>query len=292
MKQPKSTIRIPEPCHEDWNKMAPTESGKFCQVCTKEVIDFTAKSDEEIIKHLQKYGNVCGRFHNTQLNRKLIMDRKKRNHWLSYVASLLLPMTLFSKETTSTQKNSPQTVQTETTKFESLHIGALQRAKASKATQEEKFTITGTITDDSGLPLPSATILIKGTEKGIIADFDGKYKLEVHVRDILVVSYLGFETKEIRVNANKRIYNVMLSQEIMGMIIGLYEVIDTEGADEYGYVSKYDKTHYPKPMTEEEIKARDERTKNYFAFQRKKWLDKRAKRREKRAAKKAKRNKQ
>ncbi|EDM43528.1 hypothetical protein SCB49_00725 [unidentified eubacterium SCB49] len=45
-------ISIPEPCHEDWNKMTTTERGAFCKVCTKEVIDFTKKIDEDIVKHV------------------------------------------------------------------------------------------------------------------------------------------------------------------------------------------------------------------------------------------------
>ena len=48
-------IRIPEPCTEDWSKMAGTDKGAFCNKCAKEVIDFTAKTPKEIAfetKHL------------------------------------------------------------------------------------------------------------------------------------------------------------------------------------------------------------------------------------------------
>ena len=41
MKKP-IAITIPKPCHEDWTSMTPTEQGKHCAVCSKEVIDFTA----------------------------------------------------------------------------------------------------------------------------------------------------------------------------------------------------------------------------------------------------------
>jgi hypothetical protein len=64
-----SPFYIPEPCHESWNKMSTTEKGRYCQVCTKEVVDFTSKSQPEIVNILQQsQGNTCGRFKISQLN--------------------------------------------------------------------------------------------------------------------------------------------------------------------------------------------------------------------------------
>ncbi len=62
-------IRIPKPCHEDWNKMTPNEQGSFCSKCCKTVIDFTNRSMEEIKNTLLEHGNkkVCGRFMSEQL---------------------------------------------------------------------------------------------------------------------------------------------------------------------------------------------------------------------------------
>ncbi|WP_046757240.1 carboxypeptidase-like regulatory domain-containing protein [Kordia jejudonensis] len=204
MKHPKITIRIPEPCHEDWNEMTPTQKGKFCNVCTKEVIDFTAESDEQIIQHFQKNDNVCGRFHTSQLDRKLIVDRKKRNHWLSYAASFLLPITLFSQEVKKNTIEKPKTEHTNATTYTSLHIGSLHK-------QKESITVSGIITDDTGFPLPGATIKIKGTQQGIITDFDGNYTLNVNKNDVLIVSYVGYITAEIKVTKEK--INVVLQTD-------------------------------------------------------------------------------
>ncbi|MEO1033499.1 MAG: carboxypeptidase-like regulatory domain-containing protein [Bacteroidota bacterium] len=63
--------------------------------------------------------------------------------------------------------------------------------------------ITGTLTTDSdGLPLPGASITIKGTSYGVQTDFDGKYTIKCHVGDVLVISYIGMTPKEITVTAN------------------------------------------------------------------------------------------
>ena len=62
-------ISINKPCHEDWDKMTPNEQGAFCGVCTKNVIDFSKKSIEEIKAFFAKpsRGKLCGRFTDDQL---------------------------------------------------------------------------------------------------------------------------------------------------------------------------------------------------------------------------------
>lgn len=66
-------ITIPEPCHEDWNKMLPDDKGKFCNSCSKSVFDFSNKTDNEIkdILIAHKDQKVCGHFKKTQINRPL-----------------------------------------------------------------------------------------------------------------------------------------------------------------------------------------------------------------------------
>src|SRR3954471_8170718 len=73
MKPSNFIVRIPEPCHEDWNKMQPDAKGKFCNSCNKSVFDFSNKTDNEIrdilIEH--KDQKVCGHFKKSQVNRPL-----------------------------------------------------------------------------------------------------------------------------------------------------------------------------------------------------------------------------
>lgn len=73
MKSNNYIVRVPEPCHEDWNKMLPEEKGRFCNSCSKTVVDFSGKTDFEIKKHLEEnnHGKVCGHFKESQLNRPL-----------------------------------------------------------------------------------------------------------------------------------------------------------------------------------------------------------------------------
>ena len=77
--------------------------------------------------------------------------------------------------------------------------------------------ITGTITDENGTPLPGANILEKGTTNGTQADFDGNFSIEVADENAtLVVSYIGFATKEVRVSGQASL-SVILEDSAAGL---------------------------------------------------------------------------
>lgn len=64
--------------------------------------------------------------------------------------------------------------------------------------------VTGTVVDENGSPLPGASIVIKGTTTGTITDFDGNFSFDdASTGDILVVSYIGFESKEVTIDSSE-----------------------------------------------------------------------------------------
>lgn len=69
----------------------------------------------------------------------------------------------------------------------------------------QQKTITGTVTDDTGMPLPGANIIIKGTSSGTQSDFDGLYSISANVGQTLQFTYVGFESKEVKVGAANKI---------------------------------------------------------------------------------------
>ena len=72
--------------------------------------------------------------------------------------------------------------------------------------------ISGVITDASKLPLPGVNVLIKGTQKGVSTDLDGKFSISAPDGATLVISYLGFSTKEVKVSGASS-YNIALESE-------------------------------------------------------------------------------
>lgn len=88
-------------------------------------------------------------------------------------------------------------------------------------------TITGTVEDADGLPLPGVNIVIRGTQTGTQTDFDGIYSIDARSEDVLVFTFVGFETAERRVGDAMQI-DVTLSPDAAE----LQEVVVM------GYVSK------------------------------------------------------
>ncbi|WP_417940477.1 SusC/RagA family TonB-linked outer membrane protein [Flavobacterium sp. RS13.1] len=66
--------------------------------------------------------------------------------------------------------------------------------------QAQTSAVTGTITDASGMPIPGANVVVKGTKSSTSSDFDGKYSITVPNQSaILVFTYVGSATKEVPV---------------------------------------------------------------------------------------------
>ena len=82
-----------------------------------------------------------------------------------------------------------------------LGLGYSSNASAAESVQDvqqAKKTITGTVVDAMG-PVIGASVVEKGTSNGVVTDFDGNFTLSVNPGATIVVSYIGFETQEIRV---------------------------------------------------------------------------------------------
>ncbi|MBO4602967.1 MAG: SusC/RagA family TonB-linked outer membrane protein [Salinivirgaceae bacterium] len=76
--------------------------------------------------------------------------------------------------------------------------------------------VSGKVLDEGQNPIPGATIVVKGTTNGTITAADGQFKLNVGEGSTLVISYLGYTTKEIKVNGAGP-YNIGLSPDVVGL---------------------------------------------------------------------------
>jgi TonB-linked SusC/RagA family outer membrane protein len=73
-------------------------------------------------------------------------------------------------------------------------------------------SISGTVTDESGLPLPGATVLVKGTTNGTVTDLDGKFSIDVTDTAIIQISYVGYISRELSVNGQS-IFDIQLKPD-------------------------------------------------------------------------------
>lgn len=76
--------------------------------------------------------------------------------------------------------------------------------------------VKGVIKDREGIPMPGVSVLIKGTSKGAATDLSGAYSLEALPTDILVVSYLGYQSEELEVGERSEI-NLVLFEDITAL---------------------------------------------------------------------------
>ncbi|WP_164076218.1 SusC/RagA family TonB-linked outer membrane protein [Flavimarina sp. Hel_I_48] len=80
-------------------------------------------------------------------------------------------------------------------------------------------TITGTVTDDGGVPLPGVNILVKGSSTGTQTDFDGNYSIEASQNSILVFSYVGFQEAEVAVGTSSEIDMELVAGEMLEEVV-------------------------------------------------------------------------
>lgn len=139
--------------------------------------------------------------------------------------------------------------------------------KAKKDTQKNTVTVHGVITTEKGRPLPGATVIIKGTTRGKASDINGTYSIRVAPKETLVFSYIGYNSVSRKTSIDTNEFNVSLE------------------------VSNRFKNKKENLLKLAEVNR--QRTKNYFAFQKKKRKEecesRRARRAKRKAEKKAKR---
>ena len=69
--------------------------------------------------------------------------------------------------------------------------------------------VTGTVIDESHEPLPGASVVVKGESRGVATNVDGQFTVSAKVGDILQVSYVGYQSTEVKVPANVKMQIVL-----------------------------------------------------------------------------------
>jgi hypothetical protein len=193
-------ITIPEPCHERWDKMTPTEKGAFCQSCEKEVMDFSGLQQEDIAYYF-KYkdeGKTCGRFTKAQLNQTYIIppETAPRRTWLR--ALWLLPFTLLSKNVFGQENKAPTNEHPQTDTIETTLGEGVVMPPDSMMQPQQQNQLTGHVRNAAtGAALPLAVIKVNDSLQ-TTTDSTGNFALrlpEGFVVDSFIVTLEGFSGK-------------------------------------------------------------------------------------------------
>lgn len=83
----------------------------------------------------------------------------------------------------------------------------------------QQKAVSGTVTDDSQMPLPGATIIIQGTTTGTTTDFDGNFTINADASDVLVVSFVGYATQNVTVGDSTNIQIEMAADNSLDEVV-------------------------------------------------------------------------
>ena len=78
-------------------------------------------------------------------------------------------------------------------------------------------TVTGTVTDETGVPLSGATVLIKGTSSAVTSDFDGNFSIKASMGDMLEASYVGYSSQSLKVDSGT--VNFVMSADQLSEVV-------------------------------------------------------------------------
>lgn len=165
---------------------------------------------------------------NNYSNFRTIMEVIMKNKWLLCILLMLfLPFGLFAqvappleKQKTETQE-APENNNEVTTNSDTTTDG-----DAGK-------TIKGVINDEQGETIIGASVIIKGEDTGTTSDMDGRFTLEAPEGAILVISYIGYHTQEVKVR-KRSLLRVVLKED--------NQLLDEVVVVGYGTVKKSDLT--------------------------------------------------
>ncbi|GGF07641.1 SusC/RagA family TonB-linked outer membrane protein [Flavobacterium limi] len=93
-------------------------------------------------------------------------------------------------------------------------------ALVAQITFAQERAVSGTVSDNAGMPLPGVSVLVKGTKAGTQTDFDGKFSIKASPNQVLVFSYIGMKTQEVAASSTS--INVSLkddSVELEGVVV-------------------------------------------------------------------------
>lgn len=215
-------LAIPKPCHEKWGSFKPTQAGGFCSSCQKEVIDFTAWSEERLKRYFKNsHVSTCGRFKPEQLTTyTLDRHRAPAKGWFTvFLVSILLLLTSRQTfaQTTSTQQTTEQYEPED-------RIGKVNVPRPAE------IVVKGIVKADDGSYMPGVNIVRKGTRQGIVTNAEGQFSLRLEnpaPSDILVFSFIGYKTVEYPVVENQSVQEFTLvwdtdNNELMGELVVAY----------------------------------------------------------------------
>jgi hypothetical protein len=181
-------LSVPSPCSENWHQMLPEQKGRFCQHCSKSVIDFTGLNDAQIIELLaHNKGHICGRLNTGQLNR-VVSSQQMVWASSSRLKEIFAALLLYA--------SARQAYATKPTTLQVTTYNTFTETGADNKDSITLYNLNGTVVDSAFHAdfLIGASVKNKTRDLQRFTDFDGKFSIDAAEGDTIEISYLGFKT--------------------------------------------------------------------------------------------------
>lgn len=215
-------LKIPEPCAEKWSEMAPIRQDcRHCARCARQIMDFTLKTDAEILDHLRRNdGNICGKFRHDQLNRALLEPRTIKRSGLTAIAASFAA--LIAAQQPATEPDFQRDTLEQHSGLARDVLDGVKNYDFSEADSIRK--ISGKILDaETGEAMIGATVRFSNTSIGTFADVNGLFELKIPVRMLsnvpleIHLEYIGMLNKIVLLPPHALLEDVSLNPELTKM---------------------------------------------------------------------------
>ena len=147
-----------------------------------------------------------------------MMIKKKSNPWARMKYLYVLPLAAIAVAAFARPEVSNELNEISSVKVNDLaSIMKVEEVKSVENSLEEKFVLKGQVMEySSKKPVPGASVVIKGTTTGALADKDGKFQLSVKKGDVLIVCYVGLQTQSLLVEGDANLV-VWMKEDVQSM---------------------------------------------------------------------------
>jgi hypothetical protein len=199
-------ISIPKPCSQNFAEMPKQGDGMYCGQCTKIVYDFSMMTDYELLNFFKTKPDVhCGRFHNSQLNRKIepVVVKHKLLHKISAIAASVLALIVL-KPSAAKAQGVVRHVERQTDK-----------TTKKTTTIKDSINIKGVVKNEKNEPLQNVLIKMDGVGE-TKTDADGMYDFGIiNVENAHNIYYSCPNYVPV-----VRSYNAVMGSTIMDIVMG------------------------------------------------------------------------
>lgn len=179
----------------------------------------------KIAEYFKKYnGSTCGRFTTEQLGRDIVIPRRPIP-FIKYFFQIMLPAFLLSFKAIGQSKYKHKKVPVEQIEVVGKFMGVpIEIADEPKL---DKTEIKGQVKDESGYPVTGASVKIKGTKQGTVADTAGNFSLkDIQTPVTVVVAAVGYEAKEVQIaKRNSDVAHINLQVQLQNQVMGEVVVV-------------------------------------------------------------------